>query len=127
MNPVLQELYDSLPTIECKKLCAECCGPIAMTSIEWRAIRKRLGFKAEARRDLACPMLRNGLCRVYDIRPMICRLWGVVDQDGMRCGHGCEPTRWLTKQEGQEFLLQASIIAGDVARPTTHGSQDTRG
>lgn len=59
-----------------------------------------------------CPALDFiGRCMVYDKRPMICRLWGVVED--MKCHYGCEAERYLTREEGFTFLARAREIAGD--------------
>lgn len=107
---LLDRLYAELPAIDCKRQCAESCGPIAMERVEWERICKRVGY--EPRGNLAtldCPLLRDGLCSVYAIRPMICRLWGIVES--MECPWGCKPERYLTREEGFEFLSRAREIA----------------
>ena len=47
---------------------------------------------------LTCPMLKDNKCSIYDKRPLICRLYGVVEN--MKCRFGCKPTRYLTNKEG---------------------------
>lgn len=39
----------------------------------------------------------DGRCSVYVVRPLLCRLWGMVDK--MRCPHGCVPSRWPADDE----------------------------
>jgi hypothetical protein len=39
--------------------------------------------------DYTCPALKDGRCSVYDVRPTLCRLWGVVED--MPCPWGCVP------------------------------------
>jgi hypothetical protein len=116
----LDVLYATLPRLDCQKKCSECCGPVAMTRLE----AKRINQVAEIRtfplpathedrnfgmyrcvvvqEDLTCPLLKDGLCSVYAIRPAICRLWGLVPK--MKCPHGCEPERWITKEEEFAFI-----------------------
>lgn len=103
----LDALYAELPNVECKQECAESCGPIDMSRIEWQRIQKRLGFTPKAV-SLTCPMLEQGLCSVYTVRPMICRLWAVVET--MRCPWGCVADRYLTHEEGLVFLARAGEI-----------------
>lgn len=115
----LDALYATLPRIECKRLCQECCGPVFMERLEWDRIGERLGRyprpTAEQAAGLECPMLdADGGCGVYDIRPAICRLWGLVDGPLTRCPHGCEPERWLTEAEGYEFLGRVAEIDAQV-------------
>jgi Fe-S-cluster containining protein len=105
----LDKLYAELPTITCRGECAESCGPIQMSGIEWQRIVKKLGYTPRGNPStLACPMLTNGRCSVYAIRPMICRLWALVEE--MACPWGCKPDpRYLTYREGLEFLAKAQI------------------
>jgi hypothetical protein len=50
-------------------------------------------------------------CRVYEIRPMICRLWGLVK--GMPCPYGCRPDGGLLlDSEGKRLLQEAERIGG---------------
>lgn len=45
-------------------------------------------------------------CRIYSIRPMICRLWGCVDHPYLRCPHGCAPDRWLSVEEARKIFQE---------------------
>lgn len=105
----LDDLYAQLPKLTCKGQCQECCGPIQMSRVEWDRIKGRVGHSPRAR-TLTCPLLilSSGRCKVYAVRPMICRLWGVVED--MRCPWGCQPERWLTREEGFEFLRRAQEV-----------------
>jgi Fe-S-cluster containining protein len=105
----LDALYAELPAIGCQRLCQEACGPVLMGRVEWERIVKRLKHEPRGGPDLVCPMLRDGLCSVYAIRPMICRLWGIVE--GMECPWGCVPERLLTREEGFAYLGRANEIA----------------
>jgi Fe-S-cluster containining protein len=51
-----------------------------------------------------------GTCRVYVLRPMICRLWGVVDHPLMRCRFGCVPDRWVTPEEARQYFAKVIRI-----------------
>jgi Fe-S-cluster containining protein len=103
----LEALYAALPKIECKKKCHEACGPIAMSRAEWRRIRES-GTPLTKTPDLVCSALdrQTNLCTIYAIRPMICRLWGLVLK--LACPFGCLPERWLTDEEATEFLSRAN-------------------
>lgn len=114
----LAALYATLPRLECKRFCQEGCGPVLMSSLEWRRICDRLGYVPQARLDLRCPMLEEGgACSVYALRPIICRLWGLVPK--LACPHGCVPERWLTDAEAYALLEEAEVIAGDRPRSAT--------
>ena len=121
----LQEIYNKLPRLECQKKCQESCGPIEVDQIEKEQIigwlkKQGLEFKEFASisqtevilallKDdyksscLTCPYLtKEGMCSIYDVRPLICRLWGIVE--GMPCNFGCRPERYLTNKEAFELL-----------------------
>lgn len=113
MTYEMDALYGDLPFLKCKGLCAESCGPVLMSAAEWQRIIDRLGYEPKGDETLICPMLEEGRCSVYDIRPMICRLWGMTKQ--MRCPWGCMPAKWITKPAGQGFLAEADRLS------TEHG------
>lgn len=103
----LDSLYAELPTLDCKGLCSNSCGPVFMSRLEWKRITDKLGREPKGGADLTCPMLTcMGRCSVYDERPMLCRLWGLVES--MPCVYGCKPERVLTDDEGHELLRRAA-------------------
>jgi Fe-S-cluster containining protein len=60
---------------------------------------------------LTCPLLdMNNMCTIYDIRPMICRIFGLVKK--MRCPHGCKPTKWLNDRQAAHFIDLADNLYG---------------
>lgn len=107
---LLDELYAELPAIDCQRKCESSCGPIAMSRGEWQRIIKRKGFEPRAT-SIDCPLLDRGLCSVYAIRPMICRLWGVIET--MPCPWGCKPERYLSTREGYIYLARADLLSAE--------------
>lgn len=112
----LQALYDSLPKIECQGRCWMSCGIIEMSPRERQRIKERgirISTQQEALsrdREHFCEALTDDRrCAVYEIRPMICRLWGIAD--GMPCPWGCKPERVLSRIEAYT-LIQQSVQAG---------------
>jgi hypothetical protein len=103
----LATLYAELPTIDCAGKCAESCGPIMMGRVEWQNMC-RAGGERYAGNDLTCPYLEQERCTVYAARPLICRLWGIVET--MPCLWGCVPSRYLTHEEGHKFIARAREI-----------------
>jgi uncharacterized protein len=102
---IAEAIYASLPKIACKKLCHEACGPIFMGRTEWQRIKNRLGREPKAGLGEPCPMLTpKKECRVYDIRPYICRLYGLVEK--LKCPFGCEPGRWMTDEEANAHIAE---------------------
>jgi Fe-S-cluster containining protein len=101
-----------IPAFTCKPGCSECCGPVAMSRLEWQRICDRLGYKPNRNMEasLDCPMLKDGRCSVYDIRPTICRLFGTVNVPLMLCPHGCRPERLLPDAEAGMLLNKAQRL-----------------
>jgi uncharacterized protein len=98
-----QQLYDRIPKFECKKNCTDCCGPVPFSKWEWSRVKdKRKGT------GLTCPYAVNGRCEIYDKRPLICRLFGTVED--LRCPHGQRPKKLLTKEEAYEILIEYSEL-----------------
>jgi hypothetical protein len=104
----LQAIYDAIPKIDCQRKCIEACGPILMSSAELiriSAVVKPPTFHPET---LTCSKLQAQECSIYSLRPLICRLWGVVKR--MRCPFGCQPERWLSERESRELLARAERL-----------------
>lgn len=118
----LEEIYASIPSVECKGLCQDSCGPIAMSVTEDDRIRSQ-GFDIpsmadaiaalEGGEDYYCPALDDGQCAVYDDRPTICRLWGATQS--MPCPHGCTPADALTQEQSHSLLVLAGQAGGGMA------------
>jgi Fe-S-cluster containining protein len=124
----LDALYARIPSLKCKGLCHDTCGPIAMTELERSRIRKKTHVELERNAVQAvialgeferwsheakmCPLLKDGRCSAYAIRPLICRLWGSATQ--MFCNHGCVPERWLSRDEILELFASVEAIGGRV-------------
>lgn len=114
----LAALWATLPDIDCRGNCWDSCGPIRMTGPE-HALVARAGVDVpDAVHDgnaYLCPaltMLKR--CAVYDVRPLICRLWGI--SDNMPCNYGCRPIGRgrLTDRETWAVLAEGFRIAGDT-------------
>ncbi len=118
----LQAIYDRIPKIECKKLCQEVCGVIPVNRLELKRMQAAtdIDLYAHAQHsdkdksllfDLqkeTCPALVDGMCSVYEVRPLICRLFGAVPE--MRCPHGCIPERWLTHEEAMDIFREIKEV-----------------
>lgn len=115
----LQAIYDSLPTIECQGKCYESCGPISVSPVERRYVsesgkelqmvdRRKVAQHFTAKHDddtdgcINCPMLKENRCTIYDTRPLICRLWGIVES--MPCIFGCKPSRVISDAEARKLI-----------------------
>lgn len=100
-------LLQDLPPFTCKEGCSDCCGPIIMTRLERKRICERTGM-SERQLDIdviiasgsnVCPLLKNGRCSVYDIRPAICRIFGVSQAPHLDCPHIKPPLGSLNTNE----------------------------
>lgn len=128
---VLERLYARIPSMHCRGLCWDSCGPIMMSDLERERLAQR-GFRvpvyglddlaADRRRAAAghdvptCPALSAlGACRAYDVRPLICRAYGATD--GLPCVHGCEPTgQTLTRAEFAQLMRKVQAVSDRAAR-----------
>ncbi|HET9076432.1 MAG TPA: YkgJ family cysteine cluster protein [Acidimicrobiales bacterium] len=118
----LADVYARIPEIECKGLCQDSCGPIAMSNEEDARLRQQgvvippmLEAVAALERgdDYYCPALQDQRCTVYGDRPTICRLWGATES--MPCPHGCTPADALSQQESHELLRLSAEVGGGLA------------
>ncbi|WP_433426222.1 hypothetical protein ACQP1V_43025 (plasmid) [Microtetraspora malaysiensis] len=128
MDAALEELYAQVPQPGCKGLCADSCGPIGMNPREQQRIRERgvriphyqdaLAQLVETG-DYTCPVLKDGQCGVYDVRPMLCRLWGAIES--MPCTYGCTPEEGLLPDAEASTLLAQSL---DVGKPDAMNAEE---
>lgn len=114
----LDDLYAELPAIDCQGLCWDSCDRIDMSRAERRRIAADAGVEIPDGTKAAGPTLCVALtmfrqCGVYEIRPLICRLWGLIES--LPCTFGCRPDRYLTDQEAYEFIARAYDISGQRA------------
>jgi Fe-S-cluster containining protein len=132
----LQKIYDELPSIECQRKCQQFCGPLLIPRTEYVNIEKtgavfELSAVSQVELDrrwawmdktklvatipipgtVSCTMLYpNGKCRIYEKRPLVCRGWGLIDVQGMRCPFGCKPSRWVTEKEFRSLMERILAI-----------------
>lgn len=108
----LDALYAELPEVACKGLCYSHCvkDTIEFSPIERQRVERETGVRVASSKPkgVPCAALDRGRCSVHSVRPTICRLFGAAD--GMRCEHGCLPSRWLTDQAMMRYLCEAMRI-----------------
>ncbi len=121
IDAALQDLYDQVPAIPgCQGKCWVSCGPVEMSDRE-RQRARQAGYRITDARDATrqidtywCEALTSeGRCAIYDLRPLVCRLWGTTE--GMPCPHGCQPERWLTDDQSFELVIRSLAIGGTAA------------
>lgn len=129
------QLYARVPAIDCKGNCRDTCTEFPTPRAERRLVKvatgkelyadpvpyevqERLGAGGRRERLVrrSCPLLSDaGQCEAYEVRPLICRLWGVTET--MPCNYGCRPAGGkplLTVRESYELIAEAYEISGDV-------------
>lgn len=127
----LEQLYASLPALECKGRCHDSCTVIDASELERQRIRERgveLGPYTSRRtltdltasgRTPRCPALGPlNTCTVYDVRPLICRAFGMVldraTGEGMMCQYGCVPDGTIEPRELYRALLEVEELSRQV-------------
>ena len=128
-------LYAQLPPLECKGLCHDTCTSVDASELERERMREARpgvelptfeeGREAFRRGEIPrCPMLGPlNTCTVYDVRPLICRAFGMVyDSDllnpahtqPMMCDHGCIPDGTITRAQLFRHLRQIEALSQEV-------------
>ncbi len=128
--------------IDCKEGCAWCCHfPVAVSAAEVirigehlrasrspeqlatlrsRAIEadeRRRGGDARARTSTPCPLLENGRCIAYDVRPLSCR--GCNSFDARACERHYWSGRGTMPVHAAQHEIHSSVFAGLI-----HGLRD---
>lgn len=124
----LEAIYARIPAIACQRRCQAGCGIIRETGrLEAERLDRQFGLKfgryftangQDAQASVGdwleigrtyCEFITvNGNCDVYSLRPLMCRLFGVVRE--LACPHGCQPERWLTDAEKLELIRAVEAL-----------------
>jgi hypothetical protein len=119
----IRKLYEILPKMECKGLCVGSCTDIDMSSHERWLIEQRHQIKIKTRDfgtiirtgPKVCRALsKDGRCKVYEDRPLICRAWGAIEP--APCPFGCKVDRLLSDEEYKALELLVEDIGGHHIR-----------
>lgn len=115
----IAELYAQIPSVACQRLCQHSCGPVEMSLLERGRINRSGRVHLPLLMDIP-PALRllghcaaldgDGSCSVYDLRPVICRLWGASED--LPCPHGCEPEGGPLSHRDTMRIMAAVTEAG---------------
>jgi Fe-S-cluster containining protein len=124
----LRALYERIPQVACKRKCQSYCIAVvddgALSVLERERIWSLHGVRPPGP-DHACGYLDDvGRCSIYALRPLVCRIWGVLDVPGMRCEYGCKPERYLSPAEGHALMQEVVAIGGGRAAATTLGTRE---
>lgn len=110
---ILHKIYAKIPDAGCKGLCTNQCTIIGMAKGEWDDIVKRTGIRPHLTDSGDCSFLKDGKCSIYQFRPLVCRLFGSVDNDALRCEHGCLPDKPLTIEQSDALVNEVEKFCGD--------------
>lgn len=100
LERLLDELYASIPDKPgCPGGCCKCCGPVAMTKMESRrmGLQGRMYTLSKGAHNDTCEFVDDatGKCRVYNNRPMTCRIFNAPFAGVFKCfetAHNCGQT-----------------------------------
>lgn len=89
----LENIYAKVPEAVCDR-CGNCCGPIGFTVLEEKNIERYLeennisicacvvgrtkGSVYIFNANMRCPFFKDNECLIYSVRPIVCRLFGVI-------------------------------------------------
>lgn len=126
------KLHDG-PPLACRVGCSYCCHlPVEASAPEVLAVSERLrsslsaaeieelhkvidryidstdGMTMDKRQltSVPCPLLRDGQCSVYEVRPIACRTWHSTDAEG--CRQFCEDTSESNRSKVNTFAIATS-------------------
>jgi uncharacterized protein len=114
----IDALLETVPRFTCKPGCADCCGPLMMSRLEAKRIRRATGIDPMALMNnleqaiqtgcLTCPFVHpeTHRCTIYEIRPAVCRIFGASEHRRLTCPHGCRPEKLMTNSETDALMDQ---------------------
>lgn len=109
---ILEKLRDRIPSFECIPGCTDCCGPVPFSRKEWANVDRKVHVDDDCQTCPYADQKENGGCRIHNDRPILCRMFGAVDDPGLTCPHGRGPEVKLTKQEGDSIRMIYRAIMG---------------
>jgi len=122
----LEALYARIPKMKnCNGKCEDSCTVIPVTPLEKERLEAAMGRVfgpvGLPPGKVRCSALVDGKCSQYDIRPFICRAFGVVNHPFMKCEYGCKPERWLSGIELYSMINELHGICGEMVTPCVPG------
>ncbi|MBC7779302.1 MAG: YkgJ family cysteine cluster protein [Proteobacteria bacterium] len=97
--------YAQIPRFECIEGCTDCCGPVPWSAYELE--QAQLAQPPVARPDNVCEFSLAGRCQIHAVRPLMCRLFGAVED--LRCPHGRGPLELLPVDAGHDIVRRYKI------------------
>jgi Fe-S-cluster containining protein len=96
LSNALDELNKQIPTGACPNGCCKCCGPVPMSRIEADRIGiDRLYTRGKGLYGDTCEFVddETGKCRIYPIRPFVCRFFNTPYAGVFKCNETPESGR----------------------------------
>lgn len=118
----IDAILATIPSFKCKPGCADCCGPVQLTRLEYHRCVKASGRTAQdvrqqmekniKRNIYKCPLLnaKTNQCSVYEVRPAICRIFGTTKELSCPHGYAPEPEQMLSEERAREILAQVEEL-----------------
>lgn len=134
----LRRLAERIPAVAgCGTGCSDCCiaAPWSVAEaalvaadpravgIEWTVLfddrRRAMSMlpSRPGRESVRCPFVApEGGCSIYDVRPMVCRLYGAVQPGRMDCPHGRRAARPLSVCDEGRVMAEYLSLCAESAR-----------
>jgi len=116
----LGQIYACIPLVSaCAPDCGLCCGIVPFSESEVVAAEKASGKKPTIKGTDCCFLTAEKSCEIYDVRPLICRLFGAVDELHLRCPRGvCGAEFPLTREQAGDLVRKQQELGEIIAFPT---------
>jgi len=138
----LSKIYSRIPDFKCREGCGECCGPIphftegtifdlsniGHVEIEKEAIKEYLRLTGKKYKTVtvveeSCPyLIEDKKCEIYPVRPLVCRLFGVMPEaEELRCPY-IKPERTISYKKLEKIVRQIESLR-KLIQKKSHPSQ----
>jgi Fe-S-cluster containining protein len=122
----LNQIYARISNFECEN-CQECCGPINWSLAEDIVIREymerygieyvRWSVKDYIKNNFKCPYAKNGVCVIYPVRPLVCRLFGHTEK--LKCAQSRNKND-LSNTEIESMMKDVVMLSAKCVETHTH-------
>jgi len=128
---ILEKYYSEDNNYECTSNCSynsECCKvPLKIYPVELEAIKSKMkidnfvhNFQSNFNNKTSCKYLVDNICSIYNYRPIICRIFGIIHKrNGNIIGPDCG-TKLLERLKEQEVspikFLDSDIIFNQIEK-----------
>lgn len=109
----VKDIYKMIPKFECKKGCSACCGIVPIIPQEAKNLNLKKAFVLPFS-GLTCKYSCKEGCKVYEDRPLLCRLYGVVHK--MPCTCGGKPERMLSLEEEDKIMSAYKLLGNGMIK-----------